>query len=230
LLTDAGHELQRLTDRIEAALLDCGQSLDMIAGRSSGRVSIGAVSTAKYFAPFAIAGFSQRFPRIKVTLTIGNREHIRDALRGYDLDIAVMGQPPADVEVEMRPLGKHPHIIVAAAGHRLAKRKLAAIDPTFGIGLAGASSALVPINGHDNFWRRALTAVLITTWSLRLGLHIGVRTRKRGDDPRYAALRSQYGMHARLRMWYLVQAQALVSIPMLLAISLALQSYRTNGA
>jgi LysR family transcriptional regulator, low CO2-responsive transcriptional regulator len=128
LLTDAGREVQRLSERIEAALLDCEQSLDMIAGRSSGRVSIGAVSTAKYFVPFAIAAFSKRFPKIDVTLQIGNREDIRDALRGYDLDIAIMGQPPADVEVEMRLLGKHPHIIVAASGHRLAKRKLAATD------------------------------------------------------------------------------------------------------
>jgi LysR family transcriptional regulator, low CO2-responsive transcriptional regulator len=128
LLTDAGREVQRLFERIEAALLDCEQSLDMIAGRSSGRVSIGAVSTAKYFVPFAIAAFSKRFPKIDVTLQIGNREDIRDALRGYDLDIAIMGQPPADVEVEMRLLGKHPHIIVAASGHRLAKRKLAATD------------------------------------------------------------------------------------------------------
>ena len=127
-LTDAGMQVQRLTERIEAALLDCEQSLDMIAGRSSGRVSIGAVSTAKYFVPFAIAAFSQKFPRIDVTLRIGNREDIRDALRGYELDIAVMGQPPADVEVEMRPLGKHPHIIVAAAGHRLARKKLSATD------------------------------------------------------------------------------------------------------
>ena len=128
LLTDAGREVQRLSERIEAALLDCEQSLDMIAGRSSGRVSIGAVSTAKYFVPFAIAGFSKRFPKIDVTLQIGNREDMRDALRGYDLDIAIMGQPPADVEVEMVLLGKHPHIVVAAAGHRLAKKKLAATD------------------------------------------------------------------------------------------------------
>lgn len=129
LLTDAGREVWRLTARVEAALLDCEQSLDMIAGRSSGRVSIGAVSTAKYFVPFAIAAFSRKFPKIDVMLRIGNREEIREALRGYDLDIAVMGQPPADVEVEMRLLGKHPHIIVAAAGHRLSSRRtLAATD------------------------------------------------------------------------------------------------------
>ena len=129
VLTDAGREVQRLAERIEVALRDCEQLLDMIAGRSSGSVSIGAVSTAKYFVPFAIAAFSQQFPKIEVKLRIGNREDIRNALRGYELDIAVMGQPPSDVAVDMRPLGKHPHIIVAAAGHRLAgRRKLSAAD------------------------------------------------------------------------------------------------------
>jgi LysR family transcriptional regulator, low CO2-responsive transcriptional regulator len=43
-LTDAGREVMALTGRIEAALVDCEQALDMIAGRSGGRVSIGAVS------------------------------------------------------------------------------------------------------------------------------------------------------------------------------------------
>jgi LysR family transcriptional regulator, low CO2-responsive transcriptional regulator len=122
-LTDAGDHVLALVERIELALLDCEQSLDMISGRTGGRVSIGAVSTAKYFVPFAIAAFSQRFPKIEVTLKIGNREDIRNALRGYQLDIAVMGQPPPDVDVEMRPLGRHPHVIVAAADHRLARRK-----------------------------------------------------------------------------------------------------------
>ncbi|MBR0695015.1 LysR family transcriptional regulator [Bradyrhizobium lablabi] len=122
-LTDAGAHVLALVERIEAALLDCEQSLDLIAGRSGGRVSMGAVSTAKYFVPYAIAAFSRRFPKIEVLLRIGNRQEIRDALRGYDLDIAVMGQPPADVDVEMRPLGRHPHFIVAAAEHRLARRR-----------------------------------------------------------------------------------------------------------
>ncbi|WP_027580798.1 LysR family transcriptional regulator [Bradyrhizobium sp. Ai1a-2] len=128
-LTDAGRTVLALVERIESALADCEQSLDMIAGKSGGRVAMGAVSTAKYFVPFAIAAFSQRYPKIDVTLRIGNREDIRDALRGYDLDIAVMGQPPADIEVEMRPLGRHPHVIIAAADHRLnGKKRVAAAD------------------------------------------------------------------------------------------------------
>ena len=131
-LTDAGDHVLALVERIELALLDCEQSLDMISGRTGGRVSIGAVSTAKYFVPFAIAAFSQRFPKIEVTLKIGNREDIRNALRGYQLDIAVMGQPPPDVDVEMRPLGRHPHVIVAAADHRLARRKSVTVNDLAG--------------------------------------------------------------------------------------------------
>src|SRR6059058_2959636 len=67
-LTDAGQEVMALTERIESALVDCEQTLDMIAGRSGGRVSIGAVSTAKYFVPFAIAAFSKRHPKIDIVL------------------------------------------------------------------------------------------------------------------------------------------------------------------
>ena len=126
-LTDAGHDVLALAERVEAALLDCERSLDMIAGRNGGRVSIAAVSTAKYFVPFAIAAFSRRFPKVDVTLRIGNREDIRQALRGYDLDIAVMGRPPVDVQVEIRPLGKHPHVIIAAADHLLSSKKRIAV-------------------------------------------------------------------------------------------------------
>src|SRR6201986_3532192 len=119
-LTDAGHLVLTLGERLEAALLDCEQTLDMIAGRSGGRVSIGAVSTAKYFVPFAIAAFSKRHPKIDIVLKVGNREDIRRAVRAYDLNIAIMGQPPPDVPVEKRLLGEHPHFIGAAAYHWLA--------------------------------------------------------------------------------------------------------------
>src|SRR5580692_3697524 len=51
LLTDAGREVLTLYERIEAAIGACATSLDMMSGASGGRISIGAVSTAKYFVP-----------------------------------------------------------------------------------------------------------------------------------------------------------------------------------
>jgi len=122
LLTGAGQEVLMLSERIEAAISACATSLDMIAGRTGGRVSIGAVSTAKYFVPFAIAAFSKLHPMIDITLSIGNREEIRQALRGYDLDFAIMGRPPADIDMDVHLIGDHPHVIIAPTAHRLARK------------------------------------------------------------------------------------------------------------
>jgi DNA-binding transcriptional LysR family regulator len=129
ILTLAGQQPLALFERVEAAIDSCGMSLDMIAGRTAGRVSIGAVSTAKYFVPFAIAAFSRLYPRIDISLSIGNREEIRRALRGYELDFAIMGLPPPDIEVDTNLIGDHPHVVIAPNGHRLANSTgLAAID------------------------------------------------------------------------------------------------------
>ena len=122
LLTDAGREVLSLAERIEAAIADCETSLEMMAGKTAGRISIGAVSTAKYFVPFMISGFSKRHPNIDVTLSIGNRQEIGTALRGYDLDFAIMGRPPADIDMDVHPIGDHPHVIIAPTSHRLVRK------------------------------------------------------------------------------------------------------------
>jgi len=132
LLTDAGREVLSLAERIEAAIATCETSLDMMAGKTAGRISIGAVSTAKYFVPFAISGFSRAYPNIDVTLFIGNRQEIGTALRGYDLDIAIMGRPPADIDMNVHLIGDHPHVIIAPTGHRLARKARLALSDLAG--------------------------------------------------------------------------------------------------
>ncbi len=122
LLTDAGREVLTLCGRIEAALADCETSLEMIAGKTAGRISIGAVSTAKYFVPFAIAGFSKLYPDIEIRLIIGNRQETSEALRGYELDFAIMGRPPMGIDMDVRLIGDHPHVIIAPTAHRLARK------------------------------------------------------------------------------------------------------------
>jgi DNA-binding transcriptional LysR family regulator len=122
LLTDAGREVLALAERIEAAIAACATSLDMMAGATAGRISIGAVSTAKYFVPFAISGFLESYPKIDVSLFIANRQEIGLALRGYELDMAIMGRPPVDIDMDVRLLGDHPHVIIAPTRHPLAHK------------------------------------------------------------------------------------------------------------
>jgi LysR family transcriptional regulator, low CO2-responsive transcriptional regulator len=122
LLSDAGREVLALSERIEAAIADCETTLEMMAGKTAGRISIGAVSTAKYFVPFMISGFSKLHPDIDVTLSIGNRQEIGTALHGYDLDFVIMGRPPADIDMDVHLIGDHPHVIIAPTAHRLARK------------------------------------------------------------------------------------------------------------
>jgi len=121
-LSDAGREVLALSERIEAAIADCETTLEMMAGKTAGRISIGAVSTAKYFVPFMISGFSKLHPNIDVTLSIGNRQEIGTALHGYDLDFVIMGRPPADIDMDVHLIGDHPHVIIAPTTHRLARK------------------------------------------------------------------------------------------------------------
>ncbi|MFD2183384.1 DUF1295 domain-containing protein [Rhodoplanes azumiensis] len=93
---------------------------------------------------------------------------------------------------------------------------------TFGLGTVCAGAAVAPL-GLDG-WpaaRQLLVAGLVAAWSVRLGSHIAARALKMGDDPRYAALRRQWGRHAERKMAMFLQMQALVSIPMIATALLA---------
>ncbi len=64
---------------------------------------------------------------------------------------------------------------------------------TFSLGLVGVGSALWPIEGAPPNARQWLVAALVAIWSLRLGIHIAVRTAGISDDPRYAAFAREWG-------------------------------------
>jgi steroid 5-alpha reductase family enzyme len=91
---------------------------------------------------------------------------------------------------------------------------------TFGLGLVGFLSAALPLS-HPIDARSGLVAAMASIWSLRLGLHIAFRTRGITDDPRYARLICEWGPDASRQMFWLLQKQALVSIPLALAMWIA---------
>lgn len=120
VLTEAGREVAETAARIEAALADCGALLAALADADRGTVTAGVTSTAKYFAPRALAAFARAHPGLDLRLAVGNRAETIAGLREHTLDLAVMGRPPDDLTVEAAPIGPHPHVIVADPAHRLA--------------------------------------------------------------------------------------------------------------
>jgi len=95
---------------------------------------------------------------------------------------------------------------------------------TFGLGLVGSVSALAPLAASDTGQRQLLVAGVVLAWSLRLGLHIGIRTTGISDDPRYAQLIREWGSDARRQMFWLLQKQAIVTIPLAMPVLLAAQN------
>ena len=85
-----------------------------------GRLSVGVVSTAKYFAPRLIAAFVERHPKLELRFRIGNRDETVGSLKTHDVEIALAGRPPADLPVAKAPIGPHPYVMIAPPGHRLA--------------------------------------------------------------------------------------------------------------
>jgi steroid 5-alpha reductase family enzyme len=61
----------------------------------------------------------------------------------------------------------------------------------------------------------------VAIWSLRLGVHIAVRTAGISDDPRYAAFAAQWGVTSPRRMFTFLQNQGFGSIPLVFAIFVA---------
>lgn len=145
--TDAGREILATTARVEAALFECAEALEMLKGIEGGRVSVGVISTAKYFAPKALAGFAKSHPKVEMRLQIGNRAEMIAALRNYELDLAITGRPPEDFEVEKAVIGDHPHIIIGPPDHALSGAKRIAItdlaDETFLLREEGSGTRLL---------------------------------------------------------------------------------------
>lgn len=96
------------------------------------------------------------------------------------------------------------------------------VDTTwsYATGLIGAAAALWPLDGSLPA-RQALVAGLVLLWSLRLGTHIARRSLAGIDDPRYAKYAREWGADAPRRMFFFLQSQALVSLPLPFAVFLA---------
>jgi LysR family transcriptional regulator for metE and metH len=127
LATSAGQEIANSLARIEAQLGECSSALAEMREAGSGRVAIGVVSTARYFAPTAIAAFRKERPKVDIDLKVGNRDLTILSLRNYEIDLAIMGSPPTDFDVESAAIGSHPQVMIAPPDHPLAKAR--GIDP-----------------------------------------------------------------------------------------------------
>jgi DNA-binding transcriptional LysR family regulator len=123
-LTAAGEVLLSDVDRALSALDEVFSKVDLLNGGETGVVSVGMVSNAKYFMPRFLARFHAVHPGIQLRVCVSNREQLLRQLANNEVDFAVMGQPPDDMDVNSEALAPQPLGILAAPEHGLADSRL----------------------------------------------------------------------------------------------------------
>jgi len=120
-LTEAGQELRGHAQRFTAQTVELQSAMDQFRGVERGLLRIAVVSTANYFLPPLIAAYTERYPGVRISLQVANRETVLAALADHRTDIAITGEPPDGVDLEAQQFMDNPLVIIAHPSHRLTK-------------------------------------------------------------------------------------------------------------
>jgi DNA-binding transcriptional LysR family regulator len=119
-LSTAGEYFLIHARRLLAAMKEAEDAVARLKRMDVGLLTIGMVSTAKYFVPQLLARFHERAPGIEVRLRVtGNREQQVDMLRAREVDLSIMGRPPKGLLTRSEAFAAHPFVFVCPAGHPL---------------------------------------------------------------------------------------------------------------
>lgn len=121
-LTTAGEYMLVYARKILATLKDAEDAAARLQKLEVGTLTIGMVSTAKYFLPRMLAEFQREHEGIEIKLIVSNRERLVAMLQANEVDIAIMGRPPREMATRAEPFAAHPHVFVAPVDHPLLRR------------------------------------------------------------------------------------------------------------
>jgi len=140
-LTEAGETLAGYAGRILELWREAGEVMATLQGVFAGTLRVGAVTTAEYLLPPLLVSFVNANPKVKVKLQVGNRDEIVRLLGSQEIDVAIMGRPPAELKTHAVAFAKHPMAFLAAPRHPATR------DPALSIQTLSAAHLLVRERG-----------------------------------------------------------------------------------
>ena len=117
VITPAGEVFARYARQI-LSLLDTAKSATVEAlDPERGQLRLAAVTTAgEHVVPRFLASFRVRYPEAGITLEVGNRDRVWQALEAHEADLAVGGRPPGDGRFVT--LATRPNVLVLVAARK----------------------------------------------------------------------------------------------------------------
>ncbi len=120
-LSTAGEYFLVYARRLLGTLKEADDAMARFRGVESGLLTIGIVSSAKYFLPQLLAQFRAEHPAVEVRLRLGNREQLAALMQANEVDLSVMGRAPKEWPSRAEPFAMHPHVLVTAPNHPFSK-------------------------------------------------------------------------------------------------------------
>jgi len=114
VITPAGEVFARYARQVLALLETAKAATAEALDPERGQLRLAAVTTAgEHVAPRFLASFRDRHPGAGITLEVGNRDRVWDALERHDTDLAVGGRPPGGGRFVT--LATRPNVLVLVA-------------------------------------------------------------------------------------------------------------------
>jgi DNA-binding transcriptional LysR family regulator len=144
-LTEAGQLLYGYARRTLNLLDEAAAALEDMRGIRRGSLKVGASTTVGiYVIPAALGAFKKIHPDLQISLEIGNRGTVQERVLRNELDLAVVGPPLKDPDLDAVKFMSDELVVVAPAGHPLAARNALALrdlkDEPFIMREAGSGS------------------------------------------------------------------------------------------
>ena len=121
-MTAAGELLVGYADRILGRWQEAGDEIAALKGVTSGTLRIGAVMTAEHLLPPILVRFTTGRPHVRIKLQVGSRPEVIGMLSRDEIDLAIMGTPPAEFATSASRFARHPMAFFVAPGHPLLAR------------------------------------------------------------------------------------------------------------
>ena len=119
-LSPAGRWFLEHARKLLATLKEAEDSVARFKRLEEGLLTIGIVSTAKYFVPQLLARFRREYPGIELRLRVaGNREALVNLMLAGEADLTIMGRPPRTLAARGESFAPHPFVFVCPPDHPL---------------------------------------------------------------------------------------------------------------
>ena len=122
-LSSAGEYFLNRARHILQTLNEAEKVIKQLKGERIEVIRVGIISTAQYFVPQVLKMFRETHGQYKIILAVRNREQLIDLLRDGEIDIAIMGLVPKEIDTKAYVIGDHPNVFIASENHPLAKLK-----------------------------------------------------------------------------------------------------------